>query len=168
MDKLSKYLIFCQLHYVTDHQRPCRYCGIIQSAPDASVSLLNWIWVGSTQDLLWDENWRGRAASSHPAGWWSPEQLLNQYLSTTSAPLTSLRAAGLMQNMSSSGLQPGKLEQEGAGHERGWRCHTRSCTVEPQKLWGIRHSAESGSDAFESAKRGGEQGKEAAPWCSFG
>lgn len=51
MEKLSKYLIFCKLHYVTYHQRPCRYCGIIQRAPAASVSLLNWIRVGSAQDL---------------------------------------------------------------------------------------------------------------------
>lgn len=31
-----------------------------------------------------------------------------------------------------------------------------------------RHSAESGSDALQCARRGGEQGKAAARWCCFG
>lgn len=82
MEKLPKYLIFCKLRYVTNHQRLCRYCGIIQKAPGAWVSLLTWPSRASARDLLLGANWSGRAASSQP-GLLEPEQELSPYSSTT-------------------------------------------------------------------------------------
>ena len=55
MQKLPKCLVFCKLHYVTYHQRFCRYCGIIQKAPGAPDFLLSEISVESAQDLLLNE-----------------------------------------------------------------------------------------------------------------
>lgn len=113
MQKLPKCLIFCKLHYITYHQRFCRYCGITQKAPGAQDFLLSEISVESAQDSLVNEIQYKTAGSSQSTGWWkstADQRLLNRYFSRTSAPLASLQASRLQlkQNMRSSVLQPGK------------------------------------------------------------
>lgn len=75
MQKLPKCLIFCKLHYVTHHQRFCRYCGIIQKAHGARDFLPSEISVQSAQDLLLTEVRSARADDFHSAAWWSLQHI---------------------------------------------------------------------------------------------